>query len=90
MDPQALSLRFPRDVEVVHCLALALIHLNMDDLAEKRELVRFTELRTLAPAPQIPSWISIHLSTNVSGKSYQRWKKWTMDNAGVGATPAEH
>ena len=54
--------------------------MTLADSDLKRELVRFTELRTLAPAPQIPSWISIHLSTNVSGKSYQRWKKRIMDN----------
>ena len=56
----------------------------------KRKLVRFTELRTVALASHIQPRVTIDASINVSGQSSHRWKKWIIDNAGVGETLAKH
>ena len=64
--------------------------MTLADSDLKRELVRFTELRTFTPAPQIQPRVTIDTSTNMIGQASHRWKKRIMDNPGMGATPAEH
>ena len=54
--------------------------MTLADSDLKRELVRFTELRTFTPAPQIQPRVTIDASTNVIGQASHRWKKRIMDN----------